>query len=179
MVGVTGIGGLGSYGIQYAKLLGGGATVVALARSDNKLDVAKKNGADYGINVRDKSTEAIQGELEDLTGSATLDAVLDCVGSEQSIPMAFDLLGPEGVVASVGLMSDHVSIAQFPFVGTERTYLGSFWGNHANLVEVLSLAEKGLVEHDVTKVKLEDVNENLEAIGRGDVVGRLVIVFED
>ncbi|MFJ6843348.1 NAD(P)-dependent alcohol dehydrogenase [Streptomyces griseoluteus] len=179
VVGVTGIGGLGSYGIQYAKLLGGGATVVALARSDNKLDVAKKNGADYGINIRDKSTETIQSELEDLTGSATFDAVLDCVGSEQSIPMAFDLLGPEGVVASVGLMSDHVSIAQFPFVGTERTYLGSFWGNHANLVEVLSLAEKGLVEHDVTKVKLEDVNENLEALGRGDVVGRLVIVFED
>ena len=58
---VTGIGGLGSYGVQYAKLLGGGATVVAFARADNKLDVAKENGADHGINVRHKSTEAIPG----------------------------------------------------------------------------------------------------------------------
>jgi propanol-preferring alcohol dehydrogenase len=31
---VNGIGGLGSYGVQYARLLGGGATVVAFARSD-------------------------------------------------------------------------------------------------------------------------------------------------
>src|SRR5262249_48759440 len=71
IVAITGIGGLGSYGVQYAKLLGGGATVVALARKDSKLDVATENGADHGINVRDRSTEAIQDELESLTGRRT------------------------------------------------------------------------------------------------------------
>jgi hypothetical protein len=34
---VNGIGGLGSYAVQYARLLGGGATVLAFARSDEKL----------------------------------------------------------------------------------------------------------------------------------------------
>jgi alcohol dehydrogenase, propanol-preferring len=174
---VTGIGGLGSYGVQYAKLLGGGATVVAFARADNKLDVAKENGADHGINVRDKSTEAIQDELERLTGRRAVDAILDCVGSEASISMGFDLLGPEGVLTAVGLMSDRVEHRQFPFVGMELSYLGSFWGNHLDLVEVLSLAEAGLVKHNVTKVRLEDVNENLQSLARGDVVGRQVIVF--
>src|SRR5215471_9101104 len=53
IVAVTGIGGLGSYAVQYAKLLGGGATVVALSRTDSTLAVAKENGADYGINVTD------------------------------------------------------------------------------------------------------------------------------
>ncbi|PJN35796.1 alcohol dehydrogenase [Streptomyces sp. CB02959] len=177
-VAVTGIGGLGSYAVQYAKLLGGGATVVALARKDSKLVVAKENGADHGINVKDKSTGAIQDELERLTGRRTLDAILDCVGSEASISMGFDLLGPEGALAAVGLMSERVKHRQFPFVGMELSYLGSFWGNHLDLVEVLSLAEAGLVKHNVTKVKLEDINENLEALGRGDVIGRQVIVFE-
>ncbi|MGW0168525.1 NAD(P)-dependent alcohol dehydrogenase [Streptomyces sp. NPDC003343] len=177
-VAVTGIGGLGSYGIQYAKLLGGGATVVAFARKDSKLDVATENGADHGINVRDKSIEAIQDELERLTGRRTVDAILDCVGSEASVSMGFDLLGPEGALAAVGLMSHRVEHRQFPFVGTELSYVGSFWGNHLDLVEVLSLAEAGLVKHNVTKVRLEDINENLEALGRGDVVGRQVIVFE-
>ncbi|SEG67893.1 alcohol dehydrogenase, propanol-preferring [Actinacidiphila yanglinensis] len=176
-VAVTGIGGLGSYAVQYAKLLGSGAVVVALARSDRKLEVAKDNGADHGINVRDKSTEAIQDELERHTGRRTLDAVLDCVGSEQSISMDFALLGPEGAVAAVGLMSDHVEHRQFPFVGMELSYLGSFWGNHLDLVEVLSLAERGLVKHNVTKVDLADINENLESLGHGDVVGRQVLVF--
>jgi alcohol dehydrogenase, propanol-preferring len=178
-VAVTGIGGLGAYAVQYAKLLGGGATVVALGRSDTKLDVAKENGADYGINVKDKSTEAIQGELERLTGRRTIDAILDCVGSEESISMGFDLLGTEGALAAVGLMSQQVEHRQFPFVGTELSYFGSFWGNHLDLVEVLSLAEAGLIKHNVTKVRLEDINQNLEALGHGDVVGRQVIVFDE
>jgi len=177
IVAVTGIGGLGSYAVQYAKLLGGGATVVALARTDNSLEIARQNGADHGINVTDKSAGVIQDELERLTGRRTIDAILDCVGSEASISMGFDLLGPEGALAAVGLMSQHVEHRQFPFVGTELSYLGSFWGNHLDLVEVLSLAEAGRVKHNVTKVQLEDINENLEALGRGDVTGRQVIVF--
>ncbi|MCF3963334.1 NAD(P)-dependent alcohol dehydrogenase [Streptomyces fuscigenes] len=177
-VAVTGVGGLGSYAVQYARLLGGGATVVALARSDSKLDVAKENGADFGVNVRDRSADAVRDELERLTGRGSVDAILDCVGSESSISMGFDLLGAEGVLAAVGLMSQQVEHRQFPFVGTELSYLGSFWGNHMDLVEVLSLSEAGLVKHNVTKVRLEDCNENLEALGRGDVVGRQVIVFD-
>ncbi|HUN38346.1 MAG TPA: alcohol dehydrogenase catalytic domain-containing protein [Trebonia sp.] len=104
-VAVTGIGGLGSYVVQYAKLFGAGSTVVALGRSDDTLDVARQNGA-------------------------------------------------------------------------ELTYMGSFWGNYLDLAEVLSLAEAGLVKHDVTKIRLEDINEKVEALGRGDVVGRQVIVFD-
>jgi alcohol dehydrogenase, propanol-preferring len=176
-VAVTGIGGLGSYAVQYAKLLGGGAIVVAFTRKDSQSDVARDNGADYAINTKDKSIEAIKDELEKLTGRKTVDAILDCVGSEDSISMGFDLLGPEGALAAVGLMSQRVEHRQFPFVGTELSYLGSFWGNHLDLVEVLSLAEAGRIKHNVTKVKLEDINENLDALGRGDVVGRQVIVF--
>jgi propanol-preferring alcohol dehydrogenase len=39
---VNGIGGLGGYGVQYARLLGGGATVVGFARNDEKLAVARE-----------------------------------------------------------------------------------------------------------------------------------------
>src|SRR5262245_54028435 len=121
-VAVTGIGGLGSYAVQFAKLLGGGAIVVALARTDNTLEVAKENGADHGINVTDKSTKAIQDELERLTGRRTIDAILDCVGSEASISMGFDLLGPEGALAAVGLEGLRVEHPQSTFVGAARDY---------------------------------------------------------
>lgn len=46
VVGVIGVGGLGTYAVQYAKLLSSGATVVAFARSDEKLAIAKEHGAD-------------------------------------------------------------------------------------------------------------------------------------
>ena len=38
---VFGVGGLGSYAIQYARLIGGGATVVAFGRNQEKLNSAK------------------------------------------------------------------------------------------------------------------------------------------
>jgi propanol-preferring alcohol dehydrogenase len=177
-VAVNGIGGLGSYGTQYAKLLGGGADVVAFARSDEKLKIALDNGADHAVNVRDKSADAVRAELEDLTGRAEFDAVVDCAGSEDSIRLAFSLLAAEGAVASVGLIGNRVDIPLFPLVAREYTYFGSFWGNYNDLTEVLALAEAGQVKHTVTRVRFDDVNDTLEAIARGDVLGRAVIVYD-
>src|SRR5262245_42084439 len=167
-VAVNGIGGLGAYAVQYARLLAGGSTVIALGRTDSKLAVAVDNGAHYGINTRDKSVEAIQDELAKLTGRRTIDAILDCAGATAAVALDFDLLGVEGAVASVGFMSDHVEHRLFPFVGTELSYFGSFWSNFNDLVEVLALADAGKIKHNITKVRLEDINENLDKLGRGD-----------
>ena len=175
---VNGIGGLGSYGVQYARLLGAGATVVGFARSDEKLAVAKENGADHTVNVRGKSVESVEDELEDLTGRRSVDAMLDCAGSSESLGLAASLLATEGALSQVGFIGTHVELALFPFVNGEKSYFGSFWGNHNDLQEVIALASQGMVKHNVTPVKLDDVNENLEALGRGDIVGRAVIVFD-
>ncbi|MGK2868582.1 MAG: NAD(P)-dependent alcohol dehydrogenase [Mycobacterium sp.] len=175
---VNGIGGLGSYGVQYAKLLGGGATVLGFARSDEKLAVARENGADHTINVRDKTLENVQDELEDLTGRRNVDAVLECAGSPDSLGLAFALLATEGALSQVGFIGQRLDIPVFPVVNGEKSYFGSFWGNHNDLQEVLALAGRGLIKHQVSTVELDDVNENLQALGRGDIVGRAVIVFD-
>jgi alcohol dehydrogenase, propanol-preferring len=175
---VNGIGGLGSYAVQYARLLGGGATVVAFARSDEKLAVARENGAHHTVNTRGKSAEDVQNELEDLTGRRDVDAVLDCAGAEESLALGFSILAAEGALTSVGLIGQRVELPLFPFVSGEKSYFGSFWGNYNDLTEVLSLADEGLIKHNINPVKLDDINDNLEALGRGDVVGRAVIVYE-
>jgi len=174
---VNGIGGLGSYGVQYAKLLGAGATVLGFARSDEKLAVATENGADHTVNVRGKSADAVQDELEDLTGRRTVDAVLDCAGSPESLGLGAAILATEGTLAQVGLMGQTVELPLFPFVSGEKSYLGSFWGNHNDLTEVLALGKQGAIKHHVVPTRLADVNDTLDALGRGDIVGRAVIVF--
>ncbi|MGE2734183.1 NAD(P)-dependent alcohol dehydrogenase [Mycolicibacterium vaccae] len=177
-LGVSGIGGLGSYGAQYAKLLGGGADVVAFARSDEKLKIAVDNGVDHAINVRDKTVDEVRDELEALTGRPEVDAVIECAGAEEAIKLAFALLATEGAVASVGLIGNRIDIPLFPLVAHEYTYYGSFWGNYNDLTEVLALAAAGRIKHSVTRVRFDDVNETLEAIARGDVLGRAVIVYD-
>jgi alcohol dehydrogenase, propanol-preferring len=74
-------------------------------------------------------------------------------------------------------MGTRVELPLFAFVGGERSYFGSFWGNYNDLTEVLALAAAGEIKHTITAVNLDDINDRLDALGRGDVVGRQVIVF--
>lgn len=175
---VMGIGGLGAYGVQYAKLLGAGSTVVALARNDEKLALATENGADHTINISGRSDDQIRDALEAATGRREFDAVVECAGAEESIRLAFALLATEGAVASVGLVGNRVDIPLFPLVSREYTLFGSFWGNFNDLTEVVALAEEGKIKDSVTAVRFEDVNDHIDALGRGDFVGRAVIVYD-
>lgn len=177
VVAVSGIGGLGTYGVQYAKLLSGGATVVALARTDEKLQTARELGADVTINVRGKSTAEVRKELQRETGHTEFQGVLDCSGAEAAIKLGFDMLATSGAFVSVGLIGTKIEIPLFPFVAREYSYHGSFWGNYVDLSEVVELARKGLIKHEISTVRLEDVNESLDRLRDGDFVGRAVITY--
>jgi propanol-preferring alcohol dehydrogenase len=179
VVGVIGVGGLGTYGVQYAKLLGSGATVVAFARSDEKLAIAKQYGADHVINTKGKSTADIRLELQRATGSREIDAGLDCAGAEDSIRLGFDLLATSGAYVSVGLMGTKINIPLFPFVAREFTYQGSFWGNYSDLSEVVALAQAGKIKHSLVRVPFADINKHLEMLRDGDIVGRAVLTFAE
>jgi propanol-preferring alcohol dehydrogenase len=178
IVAVLGVGGLGAYAVQYAKLLGAGATVVALARTEEKLQLALRNGADLVVNTRDKSVDEVRQQLAHLTGRGEIDGVIDCVGAEGSIQMGFGLLATEGAFVSVGLVGERIEIPLFPFVAREYSYHGSFWGNFNDLTEVIALAQQGRVQHSIHKVAFEDINETLNRLGDGDIVGRAVVVYE-
>ncbi|TDC15543.1 NAD(P)-dependent alcohol dehydrogenase [Streptomyces sp. 8K308] len=177
VVGVMGMGALGTYGVQYAKLLAGGASVVAFARNPKKLELAKKLGADHAINIRDRSIDDIRGELREATGQDEIDAAIDCAGAEEMIKLGFGLLATSGHYASVGLVGDRIDIPLFPLVSREYTYHGSFWGNYNDLSEVITLAEQGKIQHTVHKLRFEDVNDAIERIRTGEIVGRAVIRY--
>lgn len=177
-MGVFGASGLGSYAVQYAKLLSSGATVVVFARSDEKLVIAKERGADAVINTRGKSLSDLQNELFKLTGSRKLDAAIDCVGAEETIQTGMALLATGGAFVSVGLVGTTINIPLFPFTARELTYYGSFWANYADLQEVLALAQKGKIQHSIKSIGFQDINENLELLRAGEIVGRAVILFD-
>lgn len=174
---VLGISALGTYAVQYAKLLGGGATVVAMARNPDKLAAAKQLGADHAISIKGKSIDDIRSELRAAVGQSEIDAAIDCAGAEEMIKLGFGLLSVAGHYTSVGLVGDRIDIPLFPLVAREYTYHGSFWGNYNDLSEVIALAKQGKIRHSIKVIRFEDVNENLELLRAGDVVGRAVIKY--
>ena len=169
---VFGASGLGSYAVQYAKLLSSGSIIVVFARNEEKLAIAKERGADYTINTRGKSFSDLRYELVKLVGKSKLDAVIDCVGAIETIQTGFGLLATSGAFVSVGLVGNKIDIPLFPFVAGEFTYHGSFWANYSDLQEVLTLAQQGKIQHSIKRIRFEDINENLEMLRRGDKIGR-------
>jgi propanol-preferring alcohol dehydrogenase len=174
---VFGIGGLGAYAVQYAKLLGAGGTVVAFARNKEKLAIASEFGADHVISTKGKPLEDVRKELSQATGEDEIDAAIDCAGAEEMLQLGFGLLAIGGHYSSVGLVGDRINMSLFPFVAREYTYHGSFWGNYNDLSEVISLAKQGRIRHAVKTIRFEDINENIDLLRTGDIVGRAVVKY--
>lgn len=88
-------GGVGHIGIQIAKAFG--AKVFATASSDQKLELARKLGADVAINYRQQTIEEYVAEYTDGKG---FDVVFDTVGGE-NLTKSFAAAKLNGKVVSI------------------------------------------------------------------------------
>jgi propanol-preferring alcohol dehydrogenase len=177
VLGVFGIGGLGGYAVQYAKILGGGARVVAFARNPDKLAIAKQYGADHIVNIKGKSPADIGQELSAATGQRDLDAIIDCTGAQEVLQLAFNLLSISGHYVDVGLVGDRIDVPLFPRVSREQTFQGSFWGSYTDLSEVMALAARGKIRHTVKTITFDQINQSIDLLRTGEIVGRAVIKY--
>ena len=92
----AGAGGVGMAAIQLAKRAG--ATVLATASVDSKLDRLKALGLDHGINYA--TSDFVAAALE-LTGGRGVDLVVDSVGGK-TLERSFQAAGYRGRIISVG-----------------------------------------------------------------------------
>ncbi len=134
VIGVFGVGGLGAYAVQYAKLLGSGARVVAFARNPEKLSLAREYGADDIININGgKSIGDIVAELRAATGQGDIDAAIDCAGAARpwrSQPDYWRLAVTTSMSASSPIASTFRS-SRASLVN--RPSRGLVWGNNTDL----------------------------------------------
>jgi len=120
-----GAGGVGTAAIQLGKHLG--ATVIATAGSDEKLQVCKDCGADHVINYR---TEDFVPRVKEIADGAGAGLIFDPVGGEifeKSIKCA----GFEGRIVSVGFASGVWPTAHVNRVMVKNIdIIGLNWGNY-------------------------------------------------
>jgi alcohol dehydrogenase, propanol-preferring len=177
-VAIIGIGGLGSYAVQYAKILSSGANIIAFDRREEKLDIARQEGADHAISVKGKDLEKIRNEINQATGRREVDVVINVAGTEESIELGASLLAIGGTMVCSGLMGTQIKTPLFPLVGREHSIQGSFWGNYNELREVIELAKKGMIRHHIQKYSLSEANDVINRLREGKVLGRAVLVPE-
>jgi Zn-dependent alcohol dehydrogenase len=178
---VIGTGGVGLNAVQGAALAGANP-ILALDTVDAKLDAARRFGATHTANVtRDDARPVIR----ELTAGRGAEYVFVTVGSSAAVEQGLKLIRPRGTLVTVGLPPAGVS-APLPvlrFAMAEQRILGSYMGAARLRVDVprlVDLHRQGRLKLDeliTSRVPLEEVNEAMAAVERGEAL-RNVIVFE-
>jgi L-iditol 2-dehydrogenase len=102
---VFGVGPLGLCHVMKARMLGAG-TIVAVDLSRFRLDLARRLGADHGIDAAATTPEERLRFVRDLTRGRGADVVVECAGVPQVVPECLDMLRVGGLLIEAGNFSD-------------------------------------------------------------------------
>lgn len=174
-------GGTGTAAVQIGKAMG--ARVIAVCSSQDKLDIARQNGADEFINY---SNQDLKKELKRLTDGRGVDVVFDPVGGDAFSACA-RCMARNGRLLVIGFASG--DIPQLPVNLTlvkEYSVIGVFWGSFTahepkvfadNLRELFQWYRDRQI-HVVTdaEIPLADAVTALQRMVNREVRGKLVLI---
>jgi NADPH2:quinone reductase len=173
-------GGVGLAAIELGKVMG--ATVIAAASSQEKLDACRAKGADHLINY---TNEDLRQQVKQITNEKGVDVVYDPVGGDQAEP-ALRSMAWKGRYLVVGFASG--KIQQFPAnlpLLKGCSINGVFWGSFAerepqksleNFATLLSWVNDGRIKQRINKVySLEETPAALEDLLNRKVIGKAVV----
>lgn len=177
-------GGVGLAAVELAGLLG--ATVIAAASTEEKLQACAEKGAAHLINY---SNEDLRARIKEITSDQGVDVVYDPIGG----PLATEALRSmawRGRYLVVGFASG--TIPQFPAnlpLLKGCSIVGVFWGSFAerepqvslqNFGELLGFIKSGLIKQKIYKTyRLEEAATSLEDLMNRKVTGKAVVKVGD
>lgn len=164
MVGVIGIGGVGHISIKIAKAMG--AHVVALTNSSGKVDDARRLGADEVLLTTD--AVAMAGAKE------RFDLLLDTVSVSHDLNVYLNLVKRQGEMCLLGTPGQ-VTTAPLGLIFRQKRLTGSFIGGIHETQAALDFCAKHNISADIEKIRLDQINEAWDRMGKSDVRYRFVI----
>jgi NADPH:quinone reductase-like Zn-dependent oxidoreductase len=164
--------GVGIAAVQIAKMLG--ATVIATASSEAKLEKARGLGADHAINYE---SEDFAAEARKLTGKRGVDVVFEHTGAatwEKSIAA----LARNGRLVTCGATSGFDGRTDLrALFGKHLSILGSYMGRLAEFDEVMKHIRGGRLRPVLDRVlPLGEARAAHEAMERREQFGKIVLV---
>lgn len=167
-IAISGIGGLGHLAVQYAKAMG--LHVAAIDVGQDKLDLAKKLGAELVVNAREENPgEVLHKETGGMHG-ALVTAV-----SPIAFSQALKTLRRKGTLAMNGLPPGTFELDIFEAVLKRITIRGSIVGTRKDLQEAIDFASEGKVKATVAAAEIDDINSVFQHMRDGKIDGRIVM----
>ena len=165
-VAVVGLGGLGHMAIKLAHALG--AEVTLFTRSSNKVEDAKRLGADHVVMSNDKEQmKAVRNQF---------DIILDTVPSAHDLNPYIPTLTLDGTLVMVGLLGKLDNLLNIsPLIRGRRSIAGSLIGGIKETQELLDFCGEHNITSDVEIIAMQEINEAFIRMENSDVKYRFVI----
>jgi len=177
---IIGAGGLGLMAIQIAKATTS-AKIICVDNDDKKFDTAKEMGADYVVNtnvtgsIASGSGTPIEKIISICNGKGA-DSVIDFVNAPPTVKTGLGVLRKRGNLILVGLFGGSLEISLVTIPLKSITIQGAYTGNYTDMVELLGLARKGVINPVISKrYSLDEANTALEDLKARKIIGRAVI----
>jgi D-arabinose 1-dehydrogenase-like Zn-dependent alcohol dehydrogenase len=172
-VGVVGLGGLGHFGVMWAKALGCDKVVV-ISRTSGKKGDAMKLGADEFIATEEDPDWA-------KNHASTLDLII-CTVSSSSMPLMgyMSLLKFDGTFVQLGAPDDGLpGIQQFPLIFKRLKITGSLIGSPSDIREMLQLAVDKKVHPWIEEIPMKEANRAIVDFTAGKPRYRYVLYNDE
>ena len=140
-----GAGGVGIYGALLAKIMG--AKVLSIDIDDVKLDIAKQNGVDATLNIRDLGIKEIKDKVKDIAKNLGVSRymwkIIEMSGTKAGQELGFALLNFAGTMSVVGFTLDKLEVRLSNLMAFDAKIIGT-WGCRPELYpEVVQLIAEG------------------------------------
>ena len=169
---IVGAGGLGLMGVQIASEITK-AKIICTDLDDAKLETAKEMGAHFTINSKDPKT--VQKILS-LCNEKGADSVVDFVNAPPTVKTGLAVLRKRGNLVLVGLFGGSIELSLVTIPLKSIIIQGAYTGNYSDMVELLELARKGVINPVISKrYSLDEAGTALEDLKARKIIGRAVI----
>ena len=131
---------------------------------DEKLKVAKENGADETINSKNEDPVS---KVMELTNKKGADGVIDFVNASKTVETDMQLLRKRAKVVLVGLFGGELKLNLVSMPTRAYSIIGSYTGNIQDMAELVSLANRKVIKPVISdRFKLSEVYRCIDKVKR-------------
>ena len=169
---IVGAGGLGLMGVQLVSHMAK-CNIICADIDDQKLSTAKELGATHIVNT--KENDATQ-KIMSISNGKGIDSIVDFVNAPPTVKLDLSVIRKRGNIILVGLFGGSVELPLVSVPLKAITIQGAYTGNYIDMVELIDLAKKGVINPIVSKhYTLDEATNALNDLKNRKIVGRAVI----
>ena len=172
---VHGIGGVGILVVQVAKRAG--ARVLAVADSEQKLELAREHGANDGVTVHDhEGYDGLPAAIRELTDGRGADVFFELVGTKRTMLAGLRCLAKRGRFVATGYSEEPLEIHPIELILSEASIVSTVAAAKQDLEDAIRLAAEGAITVPIAgRYPLDGAAAALAALRERGVMGRQIL----